>query len=209
MANEPFMPEEETAHLKEIYANSRVILEYGSGGSTHVAAASPGKLVMSVESDLQWTRKLREELAGKASPAIVHHVDIGPVGRWGRPVSETQWRSFHAYPNSVWDQPWFRQPDTVLIDGRFRTACFASVLLRTEKPVRILFDDYGVREKYRLVERVIKPDRVIGRLAEFIVNPRAHSQSDLSFLIGQFFEGTVLGQGEEAYRVTQLPSESN
>jgi hypothetical protein len=200
------MPEEEAAHLRHVYADSRVILEYGSGGSTKLAASMPNKLIMSVESDQQWARKMREELAGEVSPAILHYVNIGPVGRWGRPVSDVKWRRFHTYPISVWDQPWFRQPDTVLIDGRFRTACFAAVLLKTKKPVRILFDDYGVREKYRIVETIMRPDRLIGRMAEFSVGKRAYSQSDISVLISQFFEVTLVGDGEDAYRLNHLPS---
>ncbi|MET4132433.1 hypothetical protein ABIE62_001568 [Porphyrobacter sp. MBR-155] len=206
MTNKPFMPEAETAHLTQVYADARVILEYGSGGSTRVAAAMPGKFIMSVESDLDWTRGLRRDLAGAASPVILHHVDIGPTGPWGRPLSDDKWRAYHRYPNTVWDQTWFRQPDVVLIDGRFRTACLAAVMLRTSRPVKVLFDDYGVREKYRLVEKVIKPSQTIGRMAEFTVLPGATSQADLGFLIEQFFEMTVHGEGEAAYRLPESAS---
>lgn len=199
----PFMPEEETAYLTQAYEKAQVILEYGSGGSTRLAAAMPDKYIVSVESDVDWMRSLRRDLVGAPSPVILHHGDIGPVGRWGRPVNEGPWRKFPNYPLSVWDQPWFRQPDTVLIDGRLRTACFATVLMLTQKPVRVLFDDYGVREKYRLVERLIEPVRLVGRLAEFELNPGAYDATDVGFLIRQFFEGTVLGQGEDAYVVSR------
>lgn len=197
------MPEEEVAYLAQAYQDAHVILEYGSGGSTRLAAGLLGKFVMSVESDPDWMRSLRRDLVDAVSPVILYYADIGPVGPWGRPLSDRGWRGFHRYPNSVWDQPWFREPDTVLIDGRFRTACFATVLMRTEKPVRVLFDDYGLREKYQLVERILKPSKIVGRLAEFSVLPDAYSKSELSFLVGQFFEGTIHGQSEEAYK---LPS---
>lgn len=212
MTNKPFMPEKETDHLTKVYAKARVILEYGSGGSTHLAATMPGKYIMSVESDFDWTRDLRRDLAGAASSVILHHVDIGPTGPWGRPLNDERWRAFHRYPNSVWEQTWFRQPDVVLIDGRFRTACLAAVMLRTTRPVTVLFDDYGVRDRYRLVEKIIKPSRSIGRMAEFQVQPNAVSQSEIGFVVEQFFQMTVHGEGEAAYRIAgpdPLPSSKN
>lgn len=204
MSSAPYMPEAETAFLRMLYRKARVILEYGAGGSTHLAAQMPDKLVMSVESDLEWTRSLRGELADAQSTAILQHVDIGETGPWGRPLNAANWRNFHRYPNSVWEEPWFRQPDVVLIDGRFRTACLATVILRTKKSVRVMFDDYGVRDKYRLVERVIKPWQMIGRMAEFRVKPDNYSPDDIGFLIEQYFQGTIHGEGEKAYRVPEM-----
>lgn len=199
--DKPSMPDDESAYLTEVYEDAHVILEYGSGGSTRVAAHMPDKFIMSVESDLDWARQLRRDLASAASPVILQHIDIGEVGLWGRPLTDQSWRGYHKYSNFVWDQPWFRQPDVVLIDGRFRTACLAAVILRTTRPVKVLFDDYGVRERYQLIERLIKPDKMIGRMAEFSVKPGAYSPSDIGFLIEQFFWMTVHGEGEEAYRL--------
>jgi len=195
------MPDAEVAHLKQAYADARVILEYGSGGSTRLAAGMPGKFVMSVESDPDWMRKLRRDLATAASPVILQHVDIGPVGAWGRPLTDAGWRTYHRYPNSVWEQPWFKQPDVVLIDGRFRTACLAAVILQTRRPVRVLFDDYGVRDRYRLVERIIEPQAMYGRMAEFLVMPGAYTKADIGFLVEQYFQMTIHGEGEVAYRL--------
>ena len=44
------LPEAEAALLRETYDRAGVILEYGSGGSTVLAAEQPGKTVPSVES---------------------------------------------------------------------------------------------------------------------------------------------------------------
>ncbi|WP_240997067.1 hypothetical protein, partial [Pseudomonas viridiflava] len=49
---------------------------------------------------------------------------------------------FHTYPLKVWDEPYFEQPDVILIDGRFRIACFVTAYLRATKPMIVLFDDY-------------------------------------------------------------------
>ena len=201
----PFMPEAEIAHLIEVYTAAKVILEYGSGGSTEIAAGLPGKYIMSVESDRDWARSLREKLSKSAarSHAVIHHVDIGATGPWGRPLDDRAWRDFHAYPNGIWEQDWFRHPDVVLIDGRFRTACLATALLRAERPIRVLFDDYGVRPLYHEIEAVIRPTRMIGRMAEFHVEPGLVHQRDIGLLLRQFFRVSLHGPGEEQY---QLPS---
>ncbi|WP_374408325.1 heparinase II/III family protein [Pelagerythrobacter sp.] len=183
----PRMQEDEVTYVTCNYQNADVILEYGSGGSTRVAAHMHGKLVMSVESDLDRARQLRRDLAGAASPVILQHVDIGEVAPSGRPLTDRSWRNSHGYANSVWDQPWFRQPDIVLINGRFRTACLASVILRTNRPVKVLFDDYG--EHFQLIERAAKPVKTVGRMAEFLIKPGAYSQQEVGLLIEQFFLG--------------------
>lgn len=206
----PFMPPEEVEHLTRTYAGAKVILEYGSGGSIEIAARMPGKYIMSVESDLAWARDLRQKLTAPEilSPAVIYHADIGETGPWGRPLNDRAWRDFYLYPTGIWDQPWFRHPDVVLIDGRFRTACLATILLRAERPVRVLFDDYGVRLLYRQVEEIIKPVRMVGRMAEFHIEPGLVKQRDIGFLIRQFFWVSLHGICEEDYQVSdpgQIP----
>lgn len=169
-------PEAEAALVRERYAAARVILEYGSGDSTVLAAEMPGKYVMSVESDRDWAISLQSWLhdARLPSPAIVWHVDIGPTGRWGRPLDDSAWQRFHRYPLQIWSEPFFRHPDVILIDGRFRPACLVAACLRIEQPATVLFDDYTDRPSYQaVVERLMKPERTVGRIAEFQIVPQA------------------------------------
>lgn len=197
------MPEAEAAHLQACYSEARVILEYGSGGSTELSATLPGKLVMSVENDRDWARALRQKIAGSApqSQVIIQHVDIGQTGSWGRAINSESWQRFHRYPNAVWDAAFFRHPDVILIDGRFRTACLMTALLRIRKPVTILFDDYADRPKYRLVEKIITPSRMIGRMAEFRPEPGRVKDADMGFVISQFFEATFSGKDRKRYEL--------
>ena len=168
------LPDAEATHLKNRYAEARVILEYGSGGSTVLGAHMPGKLLISVESDRDWALDLQEKIDRAALPsqAILYHADIGPTGAWGRPTDEKSWRLFHNYPTAIWAEPFFRHPDLILIDGRFRPACFVNACLRIRRPVTILFDDYLDRQKYHVVERLAQPVAMIGRMAEFRVTPQ-------------------------------------
>lgn len=166
-------PAAEADFLTKAYAQAKVILEYGSGGSTKLAASQPGKLVFSVESDLNWARRLQQEIDADAppSPAILYPVDIGPTGEWGRPLTPEHWHRFHHYPLSIWEEPFFRHPDLVLIDGRFRTACFLITCLKITKPVTLLFDDYVNRPLYHQVEEIAAPVKTVGRMAQFDLTP--------------------------------------
>ncbi|MGB7244832.1 MAG: hypothetical protein WBC93_22430 [Sulfitobacter sp.] len=166
-------PESERAFVLEKYRSADVILEYGSGGSTIFAAEQPGKYIMSVESDRDWAINIQAEIdqADLPSDVIVHHVDIGEIGLWGRPVDAQGWAKYHHYPLNIWTQPFFRQPDLVLIDGRLRPACLVATCLRAKKKVTVLFDDYANRPAYHVVEKLVKPVRYVGRIAEFEITP--------------------------------------
>lgn len=183
-------PPEEAEWVRERYGAARVILEYGSGGSTVLAAGMTGKRVFSVESDRRWARRLGRHLAAAAlpSPVTLHHAEIGPTGKWGRPVSDEGWRGYHAYPLSVWDRSDFVAPDLILIDGRFRPACLLTALLRCETPVTVLFDDYAGRAAYRTVERFIAPVETRGRMARFEIEPAPLPRAQLTEIIRLFNE---------------------
>lgn len=185
-------PEAEAAALREAYAAARVILEYGSGGSTVMAAEMPGKHILSVESDRMWAVKLQLYLdsADLRSPATIWPIDVGATGEWGRPVDSGAWSRFHRYALSVWDEPFFRHPDVILIDGRFRPACLMTACLRAEAPVTVYFDDYTERARYHGVEAVIKPARIIGRMAEFHVVPDAIPKAAITQVIASFAQAS-------------------
>ncbi|MDD3443900.1 MAG: hypothetical protein PHS60_00700 [Zavarzinia sp.] len=169
------LPEAEAAYLRQAYTEAKTILEYGSGGSTVIAAKLVGKTIFTVESDAAWLCRLSEFLAtvkpappGKVYP---HFVPIGTVGKWGRPVGEEKWRQWHTYATSIWQCSYFAQPDTVLIDGRFRVACFVTCAASTKARIRILFDDYMDRPHYHIVETIVKPVETVGRMAVFDIEP--------------------------------------
>jgi len=169
------LPEAEAARVRAAYAQADVILEYGSGGSTVMAAEMPGKRVFSVESDKDWAGMMRGWLAANA-PAEGTEVDviwsdIGETKEWGYPKGTGEYIRFPRYPLEVWGLPEFTQPDVVLVDGRFRTGCAMATALRTEKPVTLLFDDYKPRKQYHRVERYLGQPVYHGRLAEFEVTP--------------------------------------
>ncbi len=171
--------------ITKLYQNAETILEYGSGGST-VLAAELGKTVFSVESDQDWADRMAGHVATISDRAHVHWADVGPTGPWGVPMKPREFRKFHEYALSVWDRPDFVQPDLVLIDGRFRAACLVAVMMRSAKPVTVLFDDYLKRRYYHGVEGLARKEEMVGRMARFTVTPGAIPPEMATQAIGWF-----------------------
>lgn len=180
-------PSKEAEIVEAEYNRASVILEYGSGSSTVYASGLADKTVFSVESDARWAYALGRYLDGSLplSAPRLHHVDIGPTGAWGRPYSSEKWENFKEYALSVWDRSDFVAPDVVLIDGRFRLACFVTVAFRTRKPIIVLIDDYVDRQAYHVAETLYPAVR-IGRMARFEIPPSPENWSHIELAIRAF-----------------------
>jgi protein O-GlcNAc transferase len=187
-------PDAEADAVRAAYAEAGSILEYGSGSSTVHAARLEGKVIHAVESDPRWAASLRDYLQQikPRSMPVVHWADIGPVGKWGRPYGTAHWERFKSYPLSVWDLPAFVAPDVVLVDGRFRVACFLTAAFRTVKPIQILFDDYTGRPEYHVVEKLYPAER-IGRMARFRIEPDPQDWPRMEMLIHAFTTASYAG----------------
>lgn len=148
------------------------VLEYGSGGST-LLASETGAEVWSVESDAAWAGMMRDWFATHppANPVHILHADIGPTRDWGHPRDESRVRHWPDYALMPWERPDLPHPDVVLIDGRFRLACFLAVAFHITRPVTLFFDDYAPRRGYHKAEEVAPRAALIGRMARFDLTP--------------------------------------
>lgn len=167
------MPAPEAAVIRAAYADAETILEFGSGGST-VMAAEAGKRVTSVESDKAWAQMMRDWFAAHPPVGQVNIIwsDIGPTKDWGHPVDDSGWKSFARYPLAVWDMPGFTHPDVVLVDGRFRMGCALGAAFRITRPIPLFFDDYANRPRYHQIEEFLgAPVEITGRMARFNLTP--------------------------------------
>jgi len=166
-------PDEVVTFLRKEYEKADVILEFGSGGSTFLAAGQPGKTIVSVESDPAWAQRMRDIAAAHPlpSPPRVIHADIGPVLPWARALDSRELDRFRDYWHSVWDDWTDAPPELVLVDGRFRAACYMATWICTPRAVRVLFDDYGKRAQYHVIERLGRPVKMVGRMAVFDIDP--------------------------------------
>jgi len=171
--DEPHMPVAGVRRLTELLARSRSYLEYGTGGSTVLAARCGVRRLVAVENDLSWLLALRHrvERVGGDTEQVWRHEDLGPSGDWGAPLDESGWRRYQSYALGVWRDGWpdGDSPDLVLVDGRFRVACTVASLIHAAPGTPVLFDDYPDRPQYHHIERLLAPVAVHGRLAEFVV----------------------------------------
>jgi hypothetical protein len=169
------LPPEEAEAVRAAYAEAQTILEYGSGGSTVLAAGMPGKRIVSVESDAAWADDMRAWFAAHPPAAgtrvEVLRADIGPTKEWGHPADDSGWRRYARYPLKVWEREGFA-PEVVLVDGRFRVGCALAALFRAPAPLRLLFDDYAPRRHYHVVEDYLGPPAMVGRMAVWDIEPR-------------------------------------
>lgn len=137
--------------------------------------------IRSIETSRAHADLVRASLAREVDLVVV---DVGPVEEWGRPVGYSCRGMFRSYFESYARNDDGIWPDLVLIDGRFRVACFLSTLRVAPIGTRILFDDYKYRAHYHLVEEWVKPVDFCGEQALFIVD--SFDQSGLDEEIERF-----------------------
>jgi hypothetical protein len=123
---------------------------------------------------------VRKGLAPFCPGLLVEHCDIGEVGEWGTPTDERGIKSYWRYSTKPWIMAKAHSfvPDLVLIDGRFRIACFLYSLLCARVGTTILFDDYFDRPEYFVVEQYCSLTERAGRMGVFNVT-KEFSTSDL------------------------------
>lgn len=154
-------------------------LEYGSGGST-VLAARLGVPTVTVESDRFYARSVRAAIGERARNRMLVP-DIGVTREWGTPLFKRatparlrRWRRCVEAPFALLAEEATPFPDLVLVDGRFRVAC--ALACAREAALRgqastLCLDDYVGRPWYHSVEQFLGTPRLAGRMAIFDVSP--------------------------------------
>lgn len=155
---------EEWSFLVDALEEAKVYLEFGSGTSTQFVSQHCSARIRSIETDLEWSARVQEKVREDVE---VVHVDLGPVGAWGRPTTFDRRENFSQYFSAGFSEDF--QPDLILIDGRFRVACFLSCLLLAAPGTKIIFDDYPSRPYYKIVEEILLPRATNTRQALFVV----------------------------------------
>lgn len=140
--------------------------EYGVGKSTEWVAKNTEATILAVDTSEAWVASVAKSL-GASHRHEVLWVDVGPLGAWGRPTSYERSDHFVDYVESIWQRG--AVPEVVLVDGRWRVACFLTSLLRAPAGTPIIFDDYVGRPAYHIVERFVRPSATCGRQARFEV----------------------------------------
>jgi hypothetical protein len=146
--------------------NCKLYFEYGVGMSTRWVIENSNSQIIAVDTDKDWIDFVNVELGSDRANLI--WVNLGDLIKWGRPNSYKYREYFIDYISGVWN--FKEQADVILIDGRFRVACFLYSLLRSKAGSILVFDDYFDRPWYHIIEEVITPDDRCGRQAIFKVH---------------------------------------
>lgn len=160
-----FDGEENALLFKKYIQSCNVYGEYGCGLSTEYVLKNTSCSIVSIDSSNEWVNLVKSK-ADSSKKLDIHYVDVGAVGDWGRPIDYKKRENFKNYADKLWEQN--LTPDLVLIDGRFRVACFLTCLLKAPKDTVIIFDDYTNRPEYHLVEEYASIKEKHGRQAIFI-----------------------------------------
>jgi hypothetical protein len=154
-----------TAHLRE----TDRYFEFGVGGSTLLAWQLGVPAIFGVDTSAEWISRVLNQIEDDSRGLVVRlrHVDIGPVGAWGFPLARRPNPGWSQFPRSILDAP---DADLVLIDGRFRVACFLHSLLACKPGTRILMHDYIYRSgHYRVADSFAPVEELVKSLALFRV----------------------------------------
>lgn len=157
----------ETDCLISYMRKSRRYLEFGSGGSTILAAKLGVPTLHSVESDRAWGEAVKQSPIAKPrfddGSFKLQWVDIGETKEWGFPKSSKDAVKWPAFSLSVWDELSF-VPDFVLVDGRFRVSCALQSIARCDADTLFAVHDFE-RDDYqpilRHAEIVTRAERLI------------------------------------------------
>ncbi|MEZ6022450.1 MAG: hypothetical protein R3C16_03320 [Hyphomonadaceae bacterium] len=180
VSDTPEFDAESLAYFRERLAAAGSYLEFGSGGST-VLAARQGLPFVCVETDPVFLRAVEDKIKAEgrhdAAKQTYIHANIGLTEAWGTPLRRSrtpaQIARWSRYPAAPWetmaDLP---GPYLILVDGRFRVACalMAGKFLQGREG-EILFDDHRNRPDYHPVQRHLELQRHVGRMA--VYKPRA------------------------------------
>ena len=185
------------AFFLETLKGSKRYLEYGTGGSTYLAAKH-GIEFIAVDSDPYFLKSVRKKISGaglaKPTGQTYHYADIGLTGHWGRPIavrspSKRRLEKYRRYsdppPESTEGG---RTPDFVLVDGRFRAACVLKAIrmLQHERGWTIAMDDYGDRPHYHVVNDFANIDRLVGGRMAVMTSLKEFSAEQLDAAIREY-----------------------
>ncbi len=140
--------------------------EYGVGESTICVFKNTNANIISVDTSKEWIDIVKSKI-NQSKRTNIDWIDLGKIGDWGTPISYKKRHHIQKYLESIWIKE--NKPDLILIDGRFRVACFLYSLLQAKPGVKIIFDDYKNRFHYHIIEEFIKPDELYKKQAFFIV----------------------------------------
>ncbi len=167
--------------FKKYLDNCNFYFEYGVGASTNWVLENTSSQIIAVDTDKKWIETIN--IANKSSQIKLNWINLGDLEKWGRPKSYVYKEHFIDYISNVWQ--FNIKADVVLIDGRFRVACFLYSLINAKAGSIIIFDDYNNRQYYHIIEEIVPIYKIYGRQAVFRV-PKHFNRSSAENMLNKF-----------------------
>jgi hypothetical protein len=165
--NDDYLFDGKATQFKEILIRTRKYGEYGVGKSTKWVFNNTKAEIVAVDTSKVWADNISKSIGDQKERVKIRHIDLGAIGDWGRPLTFLRREAFLEYVMSIWTDD--ETPDTVLIDGRFRISCFFASMACAKPGTKIIFDDYIMRDHYKIVEEYFTCTNFCGRQAIFTV----------------------------------------
>ena len=151
--------------FKSYLKNCNIYFEYGVGESTTWVLDNTSSRIISVDTDKKWIDKV--DISKNKKRIDINWINLGEIENWGRPKAYKYRKHFIDYISNVWT--FNLKADVILIDGRFRVACFLYSLINAKEGSIIIFDDYMNRPHYHVVEEILEVYENCGRQVVFKV----------------------------------------
>ena len=168
----PRMSDEEIALFVSFVRNSRDYVEFGTGGSTAVASKYVKNSILSVDSSQEWLDQVERACASSQTKPTLMYIDIGPTGEWGFPTDPSTKPRWPDYHSAIWRSPSSAEADLYLVDGRFRVACLAQIVLHCKPTAIIGIHDFSSRAAYHRVKEIAQEIATAGDMSFFLPLPR-------------------------------------
>lgn len=175
---EPMMTKKEIHLFNETLSQADAYLEFGIGGSTTFAAKHKNlRCLKCIESSEDWIQLVSEQPSVSAAMAKgrleLVFVDIGSTKSLSYPRNKKHMSSWPNYSGQTFGSCGIQATRrVVLVDGRFRVACFLKMLTSISSmgwsvsATQLLIHDYE-RSSYHVVEEFADVIETRGRLALF------------------------------------------
>jgi hypothetical protein len=184
------MSDAEFRLFESVVRCARSYVEFGTGGSTCLAASLVEGPIISVDSSQEWLDQVAQACAtrpGWTQPRLIH-VDIGPVGEWGRPTdpsTEERWPRYHEAP---WAIPGTEAADLYMVDGRFRVACAMQALMRCRWDALLVVHDFSSRKGYHPIRHVAREIAIAEDLSVFQRRPDFNLEKARALLVHHAYD---------------------
>jgi hypothetical protein len=149
----PWLLKNDTLMFYKYLDKATVYFEYGSGGSTYQANIRNNiTKIYSVESDIEWLNKLKQQIGYNKVVYLYIEMDTRP-NTWGYPGKNSTFTEWINYSNQLSNLRKDEQDqiDILFIDGRFRVACCLKSFSVISSDCVVVFDDFLNRSHYHVV----------------------------------------------------------